>query len=169
MKRSSLLVLIAAALLGSACAPAIQNEPPPGAKARVGDDGAEIDVTAAAIRSYVTRGDYQAWTAKPGVQNGTLNSPHGKVRIFFNRISEDALRQNTQPLPAGSMIVKELYRSDGAALNGYAAMLKYDAADWVWWEAFAANLDSPAAFGKNHSTCVGCHSGGRDFVRAPLP
>ncbi len=44
-------------LLVVECAPANQNLPPPGTRAKVGNDGAEIEMTAEKIGSYVSRGD----------------------------------------------------------------------------------------------------------------
>jgi hypothetical protein len=155
------------ALALAACA--IQNPPPAGQKVRVGDDGAEIELNPAAIRAYVVRGDYKSWLAEPAVHDRTQNSPHGAVRVFWNRVGADALRGAATTLPMGSMIVKELYQGDGATLAGYATMTKHEPDKWLWWEAFSGNLDSPAAFGVDHRTCVGCHGQGRDYVRSPLP
>jgi hypothetical protein len=160
--------LLLASIGLAACAPATQNPPPAGSQVTVGDDGTQIEMTAAAIKTYVVGGDYKSWIAEPAVHDRTQNSPHVRVRVFFNATSAATLRATAASFPSGAMIVKELYQADRVTLSGYAAMVKMDAR-WVWWEAFAGNLDSPAAFGIDHSTCVGCHSGGRDSVRSPLP
>jgi hypothetical protein len=152
------------------CTPVNQNTPPAGARARVGNDGAEIDMTADGIRAYVARGDYQQWLAESAVRDSLFNSPHGKVRVFFNQTAAAALKADQLPLPVGAMVVKELYRSDGTTLAGYAAMVKYTAgSSWTWWEAFTPDLTNTAAFGNDHSTCRGCHAAGKDSVRTPVP
>ena len=119
----------------------------------------------------MTGNAYRTWTAEPAVRESSQNSPHRKVRVYFNKASYDALKANTSPLPVGSMIVKDLFQADGATLAGYAVMMKTTASSWTWWEAFTNNLDSPAVFAVDSSSCKGCHSqtGNKDQVRTPAP
>lgn len=142
-----------------------------GSKLKVGNDGAEIEVSHAGIRTYMTGGAYRSWMAEPAVHESSQNSPHGKVRVYFNNTSYEGLKANTLPLAVGSMIVKDLFQADGVTLSGYAVMMKTSASSWTWWEAFTNNLDSPIVFGVDTATCRGCHSqtGNQDQVRTPVP
>ena len=143
---------------------------PPASMLQVGNDGSEVEVSHAGLRAFVKSRAYAGWTAEPAVRNAILGSPHGKVRVFFNKTSHDGLKASALPLPVGSMIVKEAYDADGTILGGYAAMLKTGEASWTWWEAFG-NLDSPAAFAVDTPGCKGCHSGAgnKDQVLTPAP
>jgi|CXWL01.1.fsa_nt_gi hypothetical protein len=164
------LVIAAAATSFVACGSS-SGSPPPGTKLKVGDDGAEIEVTHTGIRAYVTSNAFRSWVAEPAVRDSTQDSPHGKVRVFFNKASYEALQANRSSLPVGAMIVKDLLQADGVMLAGYAVMVKSTESSWTWWEAFASNLDTPAVFAVDTPTCRGCHSqaGNKDQVRTPIP
>ena len=138
---------------------------------KVGNDGAEIAPSAAGIKTYVVSKAYQTWTADAAVRDPTQGSPHGKVRVFFNKTATDALRASALPLPVGAMLVKERYDGNGTSLNGYAAMVKTSAGAWTWWEASSSNPDTPQAFGVGNPSCKGCHSasGNKDQVRSSVP
>ena len=144
-------------LLSIACGPSV--DAPSSSAIKVGDDGAEIDTSAAGISAFVASKAYKTWAAEANVHTATKTRPHGHVRVFFNQTSTVALKQNQSSLPVGTMVVKELYQNDGATLSGYAAMVKSSEKGWTWWEAFLPNLDKPAAYGIDLPGCKGCHSG----------
>lgn len=143
----------------------------PDGKVMVGDDGEEIETSAEAIKSYVSSGDYKSWTAEAAIHSGTGTSPHGRVRVFFNRKAVDALKAKSVSVPVGSMVVKELYGSSDSELVGAAAMVKSSATRWTWWEAFGASFDRPQAHGVDIAGCKGCHSGSgnQDQVLSKAP
>jgi hypothetical protein len=150
-----------------ACGPAA----PPVTTLSVGNDGGEVEVSHAGLRTFVTSGAYRDWSAEPAVRDAIRGSPHGKVRVYFNKASYDALKADAVPLPVGSMIVKDLFNADGATVYGYAVMVKTSETSWTWWEAFTSNFDSPASFGVDTPVCTGCHSGSgnKDQVLTPVP
>ncbi len=76
------------------------------------------------LSAYFTSNAHRTWSAEPAVHHSTQNSPHGKVRSFFNQTSSVALKANAASLPVGAMVVKELFQADGVTLAGYAAMVK---------------------------------------------
>lgn len=144
---------------------------PPGVKVIVGDTGTELEPSAGGVRTFLESREYRAWAAEPAVHAAAMNSPHDEVRVFFNRLSVDALRAGSASLPIGSMIVKELYEEDRTTLGGFSVMIKTADSSWTWWEAFDPDPESPAYFGVDHRTCKPCHSGAtnRDQVRTPPP
>ncbi len=138
---------------------------------RVGDDGAEIEPTISGIAAYLNGKAHRSWTAEPAAHDSTLGSPHGRVRVYFNQTSLEALRSGTVPLPVGSMLVKELLSSDDVSVRGYTTMVKTSPGSWTWYEGFSGSLNAPAAYGVDVGVCKGCHSntGNRDQVRSPPP
>lgn len=171
MVRFGLGGAVAASLLTVACGGSGPSSQKPGAQVEVGNDGAAIEVSANGIRDYVTAAAHRSWTAEPAVHGGTQNSPHGTVRVFFNKKSHDALRAGAARLPVGAMIVKELFQSNGTTLSGYAVMIKTTETSWTWWEAFEGSFDSPVVFAADAPGCKGCHSGNPniDQVRSLAP
>lgn len=151
------LLLLPGLLFLAACGPEVPGSS--SAPVEVGDDGADIVPSSAGISAYVARGDYQTWAAEAGVHPATKTSPHGRVRVFFNRTALAALKEGRASLPVGAMLVKELYGSGSNTLAGYAAMVKSAEHSWTWWEAFLPDLQSPAAYGVDLPGCRGCHSG----------
>jgi hypothetical protein len=101
--------------------------------------------------------------------------PHANtsIRVFMNPPAADALKNNLNPYPVGSVIVKQkaslgYQRQDGtsvgAGTTGVGGMVKrspgYDPTHGDW-EYFYVEGKSPLESGRL-STCVTCHSSARD-------
>jgi hypothetical protein len=74
--------------------------------------------------------------------------------------------------PIGAAAVKEFLQGD--ALTGWAMYIKtQETSDggkgWYWYEVFDVTPGASAIGGQGSSTCTGCHSSGKDFVRVPYP
>lgn len=99
------------------------------------------------------------------VRNCRFSAEHGgvSIRVLANPIGADAYLEEQNPLPLGSIIVKEEYNdsvcTDDSKLVRWRAMRKeppgFDAdfGDWHWqW----VNRDRKVQF-DDKSTCIGCH------------
>lgn len=132
----------------------------------------DLSTSREAIAELVRGSGYRSWVGDPAVRGALENSPHGKVRVFFNEPLVSSLRAGNASHPVGSATVKELYEADGVTLSGHAVDIKVasgTAADtWLYYEGFAPSYANPF-YGRGLSTCTGCHSRGSDYVRSPLP
>jgi hypothetical protein len=128
-----------------------------------------FDTSERGIAAFVRERHYQGWLAEPAVHPSPI---HGKVRVFFNDTAVQSLRAGNDTHPVGTLLVKELYASDGAQLIGHALEVKVEAgAGKDTWLFFEAELkDNPAPYyGRGHPTCHGCHEAGKDYVTSALP
>ncbi|HEX5753530.1 MAG TPA: hypothetical protein VFZ09_45455 [Archangium sp.] len=131
----------------------------------------ELDTSEAGITAFVREGRYKEWLAEPGVHE--TRAPHGsKVRVFFNDPVVQSLRVGNTTHPVGSILVKELYESDGKTLRGHALDVKIAEGPgkdtWIFYEGFGPEYASNY-YGRGHATCHGCHASGRDYVTTALP
>ncbi|WNG57827.1 hypothetical protein F0U59_25995 [Archangium gephyra] len=131
----------------------------------------DLETSEAGITAFVREGRYKDWLAEPGVHE--TRAPHGsKVRVFFNDTVVQSLRTGNATHPVGSILVKELYESDGKTLRGHALDVKIAEGTgkdtWIFYEGFGPEYSSNY-YGRGHSTCHGCHASGRDYVTTELP
>jgi hypothetical protein len=95
-----------------------------------------------------------------------------KTQTYFNPTAAAAAKAGQNPLPKDSVIVKDIYGSDGVTLRGQALMAKVEdgagGGTWVWYEGFLPDYADPY-YGKGLGTCTGCHGSGTDFVRTAVP
>lgn len=131
---------------------------------------AGIETSAAGIATYLNGTQYAAWTHEVQVHDSA--GPHGKVKVYFNDTLTASLMASNATHPKGSVAIKELYKSDGNTLDGYAVMIKADegapAESWIWFEGFLPEVGADA-YGRGLSGCDGCHSSGKDKVVSRLP
>ncbi|QAT86133.1 hypothetical protein EJ065_4583 [Corallococcus coralloides] len=130
-----------------------------------------IDTSETGITAFVRSGQYTSWLAEPSVHD--TRAPHGsKVRVFFNDVVAQSLRDGNATHPVGSILVKELFEDDGKTLKGHALDVKVAEGPgkdtWIFYEGFGPSY-SNNYYGRAHSTCHGCHSDGVDYVTSPLP
>lgn len=85
------------------------------------------------------------------------------VKIWVSADAADAYLAGADPLPTGTIIVKEEYALEGCPdeqLSGWAAMLKeepgFDAEDGDWHWQLVADSEVGVIF-NDKSTCIGCH------------
>ncbi len=100
---------------------------------------------------------------------------HSKFyRVRFNSIALAALSDNGRlpanaKFPEGSMIVKELYSTQGGELRFYATMYKNskhpDAVNGWLWQEIRANGDAFIGIESKGVQCTNCHGrGNKDFT-----
>ncbi|NOK35141.1 hypothetical protein HMI49_18225 [Corallococcus exercitus] len=131
----------------------------------------QLDTSEQGITAFVRSGQYTSWLAEPTVHE--TRAPHGsKVRVFFNDLLVQSLRDGNATHPMGSIVVKELFEDDGKTLRGHALDVKIAEGPgkdtWIFYEGFGPDY-SNNYYGRAHSTCHGCHSDGKDYVTSPLP
>lgn len=120
--------------------------------------------------NYITvENAYQKWGFWPGHQGMYPGkSPHGAfLKLYANPPALKAARQG-EPLPDGSILVKENYGEDRKTLKALTPMYKVkgynpEGGDWFW--AKYGPDGKVIAAGKVES-CINCHRGGRtrDYV-----
>jgi len=112
----------------------------------------------------------------PAILTSSNPSAHNDfMRVKFNAIAQGALGLDGRlpvgaSFPNGSLIVKELYDTQGGSISLYAVMKKDSmnsnaGANWLWAEYYpnASVLNSVTESG---SGCIGCHStNSRDYSR----
>lgn len=137
-----------------------------------GAAGELSDTSSAGIASFLQAGKFRGWTVKQAVPIDSVASHASKTQTFFNDTAGTAAKAGQNPLPKGSVVVKEIFAGDGITLSAQALMAKVDdGADgetWVWFEGRVPDLNQPY-YGKGLATCAGCHASGTDFVRTTVP
>lgn len=141
------IVYMVILLAGPAWAEKHDNSPPPDAKA---------------LWKYVTEVDpYEGWGFWPGhagIYQG--QSPHGAyLKFYANSVALKAIRENTLPLPDGSILMKANYGKDKETLKSLTPMYKSEgynpeAGDW-FWAKYKPNGEALVS-GKLES-CIDCH------------
>ena len=105
---------------------------------------------------------------------GNSAHPAPKLRTWYNEKAATQLNAQgkviTTPMfPDSSLIVKEIYNTDGS-LALYAVLFKLSSAvnkgpgDWVWSE-MESNGNALISASEKGSGCAGCHSTGIGFTR----
>ena len=128
----------------------------------------------AAMNAWLQKKEYQAWSKESAPRPFTAGAGghSGTVRAYLNPKLDASMKGGGAEHPKGSAAVKEFL--DGATLKGWAAYVKtQDTSDagkgWYWYEVFDVSPGASAIGGQGSSTCTGCHSSGKDFVRVPYP
>jgi hypothetical protein len=103
--------------------------------------------------------DWGQWPDHQGLQDGS--APHGpKHIVYVNQTITDALATpNPNPLPAGSIIVKENYGPDGTTIMAITVMYKKAefnpaANNWYWVKYLP---DGTAEKEGAVEPCINCH------------
>lgn len=137
-----------------------------------GTVGEIADTSMSGVLAFLQAGSYKNWATKQEALIDSVSAHAGKTRTYFNDTAAAAAKANQNPLPKGSILIKDLLDFDGTMLRGQALMAKVsDGAGgdtWVWFEGFLPSY-SGSYYGIGHTTCVGCHSSGTDYVRTPVP
>ncbi|MCB9751316.1 MAG: hypothetical protein H6713_15170 [Myxococcales bacterium] len=119
---------------------------------------------------WLEGGNYLDWSAESGIHDATLNSPHGRVRVFINDALDGSLANADPAHPQGAAAVKELY-DGGDNMIGWAVTVKTDADSmlgegWYWFETISGN---EVADGNGVALCTSCHAGGNDYFTTVYP
>lgn len=137
-----------------------------------GSAGEIADTSSAGMAAFLKEGKFRDWTIKQAVPIDSVSAHASKTRTFFNDTSGVAARAGQIPLPKGSVVVKDIFESDGTTLHAQAVMAKIQDGSsvdtWVWFEGALPDLQDPY-YGKGLSTCTGCHGSGTDYVRTIVP
>lgn len=130
------------------------------------------DTSASGIAAFLSDASYLEWSAKQPEPITSVAAHSSKTQTYFNDVAAAAARAGETPLPRGSVIVKDIFQTDGVTLRGKALMAKVEDGSggdtWVWFEGFLPTYEDPY-YGKGLSTCTGCHASGDDFVRTEVP
>lgn len=125
----------------------------------------------AAFNAWLQKREYEAWPKESAPHPST--GPHGQsVQTYLNPKLDTSMK-GTGEHPVGAASVKTFNDASGK-VTGWAAMVKTAAASdggkgWYWYEVFETSPGASPIAGQGLGTCTGCHSSGRDFVRAPYP
>jgi hypothetical protein len=118
---------------------------------------------AAAVETWLAAKHYLAWHCEAAPHEGRSPSAHGRNRICTNDLLS---AHTTGEYPVGAAAVKELYKSSGDTVAGFAVSLHNKAGaaggDWYWYERLPGR-SSPVADGQGSgggakSICVSCHA-----------
>lgn len=137
-----------------------------------GPAGEIADTSEAGFLAFMKAGSYREWSDKQPSPIDSVPAHSAKTQTFFNVTAATAATAGQNPLPKGSIVIKDIFESDGVTLKAQAAMAKI--ADgtggdtWVWYEVFLPEYNN-TFYGKGLSSCTGCHSSGSDFVRSSVP
>ena len=127
------------------------------------------DTSRQGIEAFLALNTFQNWDLQQDSPILT-QAPHGEyTQTFINAAAEAALREGTQTMPVGSILVKIMYEQDQSTEFGRALMVKTSASgtnSWTWYEGFASGR-SPF-YGPGLGICASCHSAGTDFVSNAL-
>ena len=98
------------------------------------------------------------------VRDCRFSSSHpGMVRVLVNHIGADAYLNKPNPLPAGTIVIKEIF--DGTTCDDYSelgkwAVMRKEAAgfdslhgNWIWQEL----LSDRSVLTDSKMNCIGCH------------
>lgn len=170
MRRITCLIL---ALVLFACGKSdSENETDKTGTPSTGAVGEVADTSKDGIVSFLGDASYRDWVTKQPVPIDSVSAHASKTRTFFNDTAASAAKAAENPLPQGSVIIKEIFGEDGTTLRGQALMAKIiegtGANSWVWFEGFLPEYVDPY-YGVGNSTCTGCHGSGADFVRTTVP
>jgi hypothetical protein len=129
-------------------------------------------VTFDSIVARLNAGEYQGWTGDAAIRDAVKNSPHGRVRVFFDAALTASLRAGAAVHPEGATVVKEVYGGGSTEVTHHSVMVKTAEGagkdTWTYFEAPRPDYRG-GFYGVGHPTCVGCHSAGADYVLSPLP
>jgi hypothetical protein len=126
-----------------------------------------------ALLAYLRRGDYKAFAQESGAHAST--GPHGgRVLTYINDLLEQSLADENAEHPRCAASVKELFLGNDE-VSGWAVLVKTAQASqggrgYYWFETLGTNAErEPDYAGQGLGICVGCHSTGLDYFRAPWP
>jgi hypothetical protein len=137
------------------------------------DKGCELPGEPAALVAYLHNGGYKKFAHESAVH--ASSGPHGgRVLTYVNDLLADSLAANQAEHPRCAASVKELFLGNGE-VSGWAVFVKTEDASangqgYYWLEIVSTSPNRPADYeGQGIGVCVGCHSAGRDYFRAPWP
>ncbi len=173
MSRLLLLACTAASLTLACTGGDGDDEAGDGSSDATADDtaGPSIDVPtdATALADWLNAETYAGWPAEAAIHDATGNSPHGRVRTFFNDVLADSFTAGNSTHTVGSASVKELYDAMDMRI-GWAVGVKVaegEAADsWYWYLESGGSVN---ADGNGVALCDGCHSAGVDRIVTAYP
>lgn len=124
-----------------------------------------------AFNAWLQKKEYTAWRKESAPHPSA--GPHGATVLTYLAPKLDgSLAAGSAEHPRGSAAVKEFIAN--GQVTGWAAYVKtQDASDtgkgWYWYEVFDSKPGASPIEGQGKTTCTGCHSAGKDFVRSPYP
>lgn len=137
-----------------------------------GPVGELSDSSSAGVTAFLKGAGFLDWKTKQAAPIDSVSAHASKTQTYFDDAAGSAAKAGQNPLPKGSVIVKSIYEADGTTLRGHALMAKVADGSggdtWLWFEGFLPDYANPY-YGVGHSTCVGCHQSGTDFVRTAVP
>jgi hypothetical protein len=133
----------------------------------------EVPSEPQALLTYLRSGEYKSFAAESGPHAST--GPHGgRVLTYVNDILADSLDAENAEHPRCAASVKELFLGKDE-VSGWAVLVKnQERSDrgkgYYWYEILSTQSGRRADYeGQGIDICVGCHSAGLDYFRAPWP
>ncbi|HEX6244123.1 MAG TPA: hypothetical protein VFZ61_24575, partial [Polyangiales bacterium] len=132
----------------------------------------DVPSEAAALLRYLRAGEYKGFQREsaPHASSG----PHGgRVLTYVNDLLADSLDAGAAQHPRCAASIKELFLGQDE-LSGWAVLVKTEddtrhGNGYYWLEVIRTDATSADYQGHGLGACVGCHSTGRDYFRAPWP
>lgn len=140
---------------------------------------APSDTTQMGLDAFLDAGSYKTsdWVAESELpRDSEDSSPHGVVRVWFNRTLRQSQAAGDNPKVPGSMVVKELY-SMADTVVGHAVMLRLSSNQWLYYcmASEAGRCTSGSAADAVHygtataSAGCSCHGAGTIITPIPMP
>lgn len=143
------------------------------------DKGLDIPGNVKDLFSFLQKGEYKSFKVH---ENGTHLSagPHADydmpVQVYYSNKMSESLAAGDEEHPLGAGVVKELFENDAKTLLGWSVYVKTqkdsDDGNGYFWVEFLSTTNPnkvPAPAENGSSACVGCHSGGVDYVLSSFP
>ena len=125
-----------------------------------------------ALLAYLRSGEYQVFARESAPHPST--GPHGgRVLTYVNGLLAASLDAGAAEHPRCAASVKELFLGEDE-VSGWAVFVKTQDASqsgrgYYWLEVTRTEATRADYEGDGIGVCVGCHSAGRDYFRAPWP
>lgn len=137
-----------------------------------GDEGGTVPTSAVPLQAWLAKRAYRCW-AHESVQHKSTGPHGGEVKAFLNAKLEGSMK-GTAEHAEGAVAVKEFFATGGTEVTGWAVLVKTQASSasgqgFYWYETFGTTPGASTIEGQGKALCVGCHSGGKDFVLTPYP
>ncbi len=123
------------------------------------------------LLTQVQADNYRTWARPAGrEERKASNAPHGgTVEVFTNAVVAEAVANKDglgrTAWPEDATVVLEGYADLMAGDPVQIAIMQKRHGVWYWEQYQAEDLEQPRFAGRP-DICVGCHSGGQDFVRS---
>jgi hypothetical protein len=126
----------------------------------------------AALNAWLQKKPYLSWPHESAPHPSTGPHTSDAVLTYVDPKLDASMKAGNAEHPVGAAAVKEFITK--GQLSGWAAYVKTQPKSdggkgWYWYEVFGVQPGASTIAGQGHTTCTGCHAGGKDFVLTPYP